>query len=59
MNGFAKFCIGVVALFAICIAVTLQFAHKIDNQNMAIVQTMTGEVIDWRDCGWFLSVSTG
>ena len=57
MNGFAKFCIGVVALFAIGIAVTLQFAHKIDNQNMAIVQTMTGEVIDWRDCGWFVMIS--
>lgn len=57
MNGFTKFCVGLIALFAIAMAVTLQFAHKIDNQNMAIVQTMTGEVISWRDCGWFIMIS--
>ena len=57
MNGFAKFCVGLVVTFIIAIAVTLQFAHKIDNQNMAIVQTMTGNVIAWRDCGWFVMIS--
>lgn len=57
MNGFAKFCVGLVVTFIVAIAVTLQFAHKIDNQNMAIVQTMTGNVIAWRDCGWFVMIS--
>ena len=57
MNGFAKFCVGLVVTFIVAIAVTLQFAHKIDNQNMAIVQTMTGNVIVWRDCGWFVMIS--
>ena len=57
MNGFAKFCVGLVVAFIVAIAVTLQFAHKIDNQNMAIVQTMTGNVIAWRDCGWFVMIS--
>lgn len=57
MNGFAKFCVGIVVMFIIAIAVTLQFAHKIDNQNMAIVQTMTGDVMAWRDCGWFVMIS--
>ena len=57
MNGFAKFCVGLVVTFIVAIAITLQFAHKIDNQNMAIVQTMTGNVIAWRDCGWFVMIS--
>ena len=57
MNGFAKFCVGLVVTFIVAIAVTIQFAHKINNQNMAIVQTMTGNVIAWRDCGWFVMIS--
>ena len=57
MKVFIKFCIGLIVLFAIAVVVTMQFAHKIDNQNMAIVQTMTGEVISWRDCGWFIMIS--
>lgn len=57
MNGFTKFCVSVVALFAIAVAVTLQFAHKLENQNMAVVQSMGGDVEARRESGWWIQIS--
>ena len=57
MNGFMKFCFGLVALFAIAIAVTLQFAHKLENQNLAIVQSMSGDVEVRKTAGWWVQIS--
>ena len=57
MNGFMKFCMCVVAFFAIAVAVTLQFAHKLENQNLAIVQSMTGDVDVRKTAGWWIQVS--
>ena len=54
MNGFMKFCFGLVALLAIAIAVTLQFAHKLENQNLAIVQSMSGDVEVRKTAGWWI-----
>ena len=57
MNRFTEFCIGLIVLFAIVIAVTLQFAHKLENQNLAIVQSMTGDVDVRKTAGWWIQVS--
>lgn len=57
MNGFIKFCVGIVALLAIAVAVTLQFAHKLENQNLAIVQSMNGDVEVRKSAGWWIQVS--
>ena len=57
MNGFAKFCVGLVVTFIVAIAVTLQFAHKLENQNLAIVQSMTGDVEVRKTAGWWVQVS--
>lgn len=57
MNGFMKFCFGLVALLAIAIAVTLQFAHKLENQNLAIVQSMSGDVEVRKTAGWWVQIS--
>lgn len=57
MNGFMKFCFGLVALLAIAIAVTFQFAHKLENQNLAIVQSMTGDVEVRKTAGWWVQIS--
>lgn len=57
MNGFMKFCFGLVALLAIAIAVTLQFAHKLENQNLAIVQSMSGDVEVRKTAGWWIQIS--
>lgn len=57
MNSFAKFCIGVVVLLVITVAVTLQFAHKLENQNLAIVQSMNGDVEVRKSAGWWIQVS--
>ena len=57
MNGFSKFCVGAVALIAIAVAVVLQFAHKLENQNLAIVQSMTGDVDVRKTAGWWIQVS--
>ena len=57
MNGFSKFCVGAVALIVIAVAVVLQFAHKLENQNLAIVQSMTGDVDVRKTAGWWIQVS--
>lgn len=57
MNSFAKFCVGIVALLAIAVAITLQFAHKLENQNLAIVQSMNGDVEVRKSAGWWIQVS--
>lgn len=57
MNGFMKFCIGCVAAFVIALVIALQFAHKLENQNLAIVQSMGGDVEVRKTAGWWLQVS--
>ena len=57
MNGFAKFCVGLVVTLIVAIAVTLQFAHKLENQNLAIVQSMAGDVEVRKTAGWWVQVS--
>lgn len=42
-----------VGAFAVC----MQFAHKLENQNLAIVQSMTGDVEVRRTPGWWLQIS--
>lgn len=55
MNGFAKFCVGLVVTFIVAIAITLQFAHKLENQNLAIVQSMYGTVEVRKAAGWWIA----
>ena len=55
MNGFAKFCVGLVVMFIVAIAITLQFAHKLENQNLAIVQSMYGTVEVRKAAGWWIA----
>lgn len=57
MKSFDKFCVGIAVLLAIVAAVIFQFAHKIDNQNMAVVQSMTGDVTARRESGWWIQIS--
>ena len=57
MNGFSKFCVGAVVLIAIAVAVVLQFAHKLENQNLAIVQSMTGDIDVRKTAGWWIQIS--
>lgn len=57
MNGFMKFCIGLGAAFVIALVIALQFAHKLENQNLAIVQSMGGDVEVRKAAGWWLQVS--
>ena len=57
MKNFDKFCVGIAILLAIVAAVIFQFAHKIDNQNMAVVQSMTGDVTARRESGWWIQIS--
>lgn len=57
MKNFDKFCVGIAVLLAIVAAVIFQFAHKIDNQNMAVVQSMTGDVTARRESGWWIQIS--
>ena len=55
MDKFAKFCLGLIALLAIAVAVILQFAHKLENQNLAIVQSLSGDVEVRKTAGWWLA----
>ena len=57
MKNFDKFCVGIAILLAIVAAVIFQFAHKLENQNMAVVQSMTGDVTARRESGWWLQIS--
>ena len=57
MKSFDKFCVGIAILLAIAAAVIFQFAHKLENQNMAVVQSMTGDVTARRESGWWLQIS--
>lgn len=52
-----KFCVGLVAAFVIAFVIALQFAHKLENQNLAIVQSMGGDVEVRKTAGWWLQVS--
>ena len=57
MDSISKFCVGAVVLIAIAVAVVLQFAHKLENQNLAIVQSMTGDVDVRKAAGWWIQIS--
>lgn len=57
MNGFIKVFVGLAAAFAASVAVTLQFAHKLENQNLAIVQSMSGDVEVRKSAGWWIQIS--
>lgn len=52
-----KWLIGLIILAIVSLAVTAQFAHKLENQNLAIVQAWTGDVIVRKQAGWWLQVS--
>ena len=57
MNKFVTWLIGGVVAFVIAIALILQFAHKLENQNLAIVQSMTGDVEVRMRPGWWIQIS--
>ena len=57
MDSISKFCVGAVVLIAIAVAVVLQFAHKLENQNLAIVQSMTGDIDVRKTAGWWIQIS--
>ena len=56
MDSISKFCVGAVVLIAIAVAVVLQFAHKLENQNLAIVQSMTGDVDVRKPAVWWIKI---
>lgn len=57
MKSFYKFCVGIAILLAIVAAVIFQSAHKLENQNMAVVQSMVGDVTARRESGWWIQIS--
>jgi len=57
MNKLVAGLIGIAVFCAVALGITLQFAHKLENQNLAIVQSMTGEVEVRRVPGWWIQVS--
>ena len=57
MEKMLKFAATTVIVLGIAVAITCQFAHKLENQNLAIVQSMAGDVEVRRDAGWWLQVS--
>ena len=57
MEKMLKFAAAAVIVLGIAMAITCQFAHKLENQNLAIVQSMAGDVEVRRDAGWWLQVS--
>ena len=57
MEKMLKFAAATVIVLGIAVAITCQFAHKLENQNLAIVQSMAGDVEVRRDAGWWLQVS--
>ena len=57
MEKMLKFAVAAVIVLGIAVAITCQFAHKLENQNLAIVQSMAGDVEVRRDAGWWLQVS--
>ena len=57
MNKLISAGVGIVVFLAITLAVCMQFAHKLENQNLAIVQSMTGDVEVRRIPGWWLQIS--
>ena len=57
MKSFDKFCVGIAILLAIAAAVIFQFAHKLENQNMAVGQSMTGDGTARCESGWWLQIS--
>lgn len=57
MNKFVTWLIGGVIALVVTIALILQFAHKLENQNLAIVQSMTGEVEVRMRPGWWIQIS--
>ena len=57
MNKLIGVGVGFIATVAIVFAVGIQFAHKLENQNIAIVQSMSGNVEVRRTSGWWFQVS--
>ena len=57
MEKTLKILAAIVAILGATIAVVCQFAHKLENQNLAIVQSMSGDVEVRRTAGWWLQVS--
>lgn len=47
--------VGIVAIAAIALAFSLNF-HKLNNQDLAVVQSLTGETVLKRDAGWWFQV---
>lgn len=57
MNKGINWLIAAIIAVAVGTGITLQFAHKLENQNLAIVQSMAGAVEVRRVPGWWLQVS--
>lgn len=49
--------VGIVFTILVSIGLVRQFAHKQENQNLSIVQSMGGEVTVRRKAGWYLMVN--
>ena len=49
--------VAVFVAFCVTIAVILQFAHKLENQNLAVVQSITGTVEVRKQAGWWVQIS--
>ena len=52
-----KWLIGVAIAVVIFCAIGFQFAHKLENQDLAIVQAWSGQVEVRKDAGWWMQVS--
>ena len=52
-----KFGIPVIIVSILAIVVTCMFAHKLENQELGIVQSLNGDVVVRRQAGWWIQVS--
>lgn len=54
MNKLIGIASGFVVILAAATCITMQFAHKLENQNLAIVQSMDGDVEVRKQAGWWI-----
>jgi len=56
MNKLVSAMIGIAVFLIGLFAIGMQFAHKLENQNLAIVQSMGGDVEVRKTAGWWLQI---
>lgn len=57
MNKLTTSAIGMFAIIFIALCVIYQFAHKLENQELAIVQSISGDVEVRQKAGWWIQIS--